>query len=425
MFRGKNHVQPSGLLTGIGVLVHLASASVWACPYSIRDSAFVGADHSPAYRVSFLINDRTPDKERITEWVASGADAWLADTNIRADVLNIDRQDTQAIRESLGSAFPTEDKLPAMVLVGPDHDALLLSQSSGKFTLDTVMDTLASVVESPARQEIHQHVITSWCVALLIEGTDAARNEVARKAIEAAGEKITGTTTELGKVVTHGPQVVTISASDPQERILLWSLGLHSPASGPDAPRVAMVLGRAELRGPVLEGDEITEKKLFETFEMLGRSCSCTTSPTWLTGPAVPMQWDQADKNAIQDELGFDPNDPQAIDSIKGVFAGGPGSNGRRGALGYREIAFSSMADAPQPGITVEDLTPAKPSADVGAFLSPTAGEKKTPRPESSALGAAAIPVRTSRLVLGGLVATAVVAMAVITLVILRKKQHA
>ena len=96
-----------------------------------------------------------------------------------------------------------------------------------------------------------------------------------RTAFAAAAKAFVGTTTALGDKVDAPPQLVTVAANDPDERVMLWSLdmGQHDP---PRAQAVVL-FGQCRQIGPVLEGKTLTESQLIGLFNTLGINCACTT----------------------------------------------------------------------------------------------------------------------------------------------------
>jgi hypothetical protein len=303
-----------------------------------------------------IISPEMADREAFEGWVNTAADVWLTDTPVRAQLVTTTDTAVHNLRETMGDDFPDAGDLPSPVLVGPEGKPFVLpSAGADGVSMDWVMDTFASIVESPARVILRENLIKALCVVLLVEGEDADANAAAKKAIEAASAKIKNTTTELGRVVTTPPLVIGISPDDAREQILLWSLKLAEDGASAKTPRSAMIVGRGELRGPVLAGAEITEKETFEQFEMLGRSCSCTTSATWLSGPATPLQWGSSMDDAVQDELGFNPRDPDALRAIAGVVSGINESGLGALGLGYRETQFDPIPES-EDGITAEAM---------------------------------------------------------------------
>ncbi len=405
------------------------STALLACPYSIRDSAFIGGGAASSYRLNFLINSDAPGSsvsaEQLAEWLSVGASAWLEDANVETGVLDL--ADSRA-REQVPQDFSVPAELPAAILVSPANRAMLLPEvdsrgdgtrppsSAGhtarKLSLDSVMGTALRVIESPLRRGIHDRLVKSWCVVLVVEGTSKAQNARAKKAVGDAAKSITGQATEMGKVVTEGPALLTVSYRDPAEQIVLWSLGLqHSQEKAgekagekadEDVPvRVVMLVGRGERRGPLLEGDAVTAKKLLEMFTMLGRSCSCTTAEMWLSGPSLPLEWTAETADAVEIELGFDPKNPAALGAVKGVLVGASMSQPfSEAALGYSETLLETDFGDTEADESLLDLTAAEmlaadegqaPSADESSDASEQVVSAPPPSESSFRMGHGAL----------------------------------
>ncbi len=320
-----------GLVTLIG-LASLSPSPATACPYSIRDSAFIGGDARPSYQL-LLITDSTD--ESLRDSVDTATTAWLAEANVVAEIVPPDSATVRALGDRL-----TLDDVPAnglrAVLVSPQGRAILLGTlEADQISLDAVMRIVASAVDSPLRAQLHNELIQAWCVLLIVSGDDSeAARQVAEEA-RRAGERIVGTTTELDKTIERPPAVVVLQRNNIDEQVLLWSLGLIDEDADSDDVRLVMLTGRGELRGPVLEGENATEEAIYELLVMLGRSCTCTTDDTWLSGPVIPAEWGEDMRVAVEKELGFDPEDSEAIGAITGVIAG------LESALGYQEAAIA------------------------------------------------------------------------------------
>ncbi len=323
------------------VIVCACRAPLVACPYSIRDSAFISGTAASSYQLQILVKGDEPagdsaSTEKITEWLSVGASAWLEAANVEARVLDVSDADA---RDALPDGFSIPRDLPAAILVSPRGVATTLPGiAPGKISLDAVMATALGIVESPLRKGIQKRLAKAWCVVLLVEGTDAAENARARRAFEVAARSITGQSTEMGKVVMVAPEFLSVSHRSTEESILLWSLGLESSGEEKVPVRAVMLIGRGERRGPQLEGDGVTSEELLEMFTMLGRSCSCTTDEMWLSGPALPLEWSEEVEALVKIELGFDPRNPAALGAIKGVLEGASASSlFSEAALGYTE----------------------------------------------------------------------------------------
>jgi hypothetical protein len=374
------------LSTAVGVFC-LATPAGLACPYSIRDTAYLDAERPVDYTLYFVVDETTADVDSLAEDVASAREAWLLDSNVAAKVVDANDQDAHRLRETLSGRLEDHGPLPMAVLVSPQNKALVLgtidAQSS---SLDGVMTRMVETVESPARLEALGHLIESWCIVLLIEGTDADENERAAEIIAAASKRITGTVTEMDRVVETGPHLIRIAHDDPEERVLLWSLGLWDPKEsedGQEGVRVAMLVGKAELRGPVLEGDDLTEKNLYDALEMLGRNCTCTTDEMWTAGPRAPLAWGAEMQQAVEVNLGFDPDSPEALELLNsaiagGAIAGGAGPLGETNrGIGYRETIFETRRGpaAPMTEDADEDTAANEESDDEPQVALAKAGE--------------------------------------------------
>jgi len=342
----------------------LAASTTLGCPYSIRDTAYLDTEHVVDYTLFFVVDDATNDVDVLTDNVAMAHEAWLLESNVEAKVVLAGDQQAHRLREALPGGLENQGPAPIAVLLSPKNTALVLggADSEGS-SLDAVMAKVVEAVESPARLEALDNLIDSWCVILLIEGTDAKENERAAGVVRAASERITGTVTEMDRVVETGPHMIRIAHKDPQERVVLWSLGL-ADAGKDDGARVAMLVGKGELRGPVLAGKDLTEKKLFDALEMLGRNCTCTTDQMWTAGPRAPLAWGAEMQQLVEFNLGFDPDSPEALDLLKGALAGGVGSLGNTNAgIGYHETIFDVESESDADG--ADDATPAKSEKQV------------------------------------------------------------
>lgn len=245
------------------------------------------------------------------------------------------------------------------MLLSPAGETLELGHlAAGDRTRKSLAEAAIRVIETPARKEIHERLVRSWCVVLLLEGKDPAQNVAARKSVLAASRSVTGRMTELNKTITNGPHLVTIAHGDPQERVLRWSLDLEPET---ESARVAMIVGRGELSGPVLTGSEITTEKLTDLFMMLGRSCSCTTAGHWISGPALPLEWSLETQASVEKELGFDPQNPEVLRSIQSAVREGTAVTLTDATLGYTETSLFEVSELPVESpqkVTSQDAAP-------------------------------------------------------------------
>lgn len=291
-----------------------------ACPYSIRDSAFIGRGSRVPFSMVFLSNSKASGGAKLAEAVKTASAAWLQDSNVVARIVELDGPQKDEVPTRIQRRYSDLSLLPAAILISPSGHILDLGQVDvSDKPLDAVMEFMGPVVESPLRRGLQERFIRHWCVIVFMPGTDEKRNAAALAGIETAAKTIVGKKTELNKSITTAPHILTLDPAKPEERIVLWSLGLAPPEGEKERPVRALALaGRGETRGPTLEGENVDAEKMSELLEMLGRSCSCTTSPVWLIGRAIPLTWSPEIRSMAVLQLGFDPLDPEVLRSIKG-----------------------------------------------------------------------------------------------------------
>ncbi len=354
-----------------------------ACPYSIRDSAFIGRGSRVPFRLVFLSTSTTPGNDKLAEAVKTASAAWLRDSNVVARVVELDGPEKNEVGTEFQERYSDDSLLPAAILLSPSGDTLDLGQVdiSGK-PLDAVMERMGSIAESPIRRGLQKKLVKHWCVILFIPGTDEKRNAAALAGIEASAKAVTGRKTELNKSIDTAPLILTLDPKNPEEEIVLWSLGLAAPDGEEERPVRALALaGRGETRGPTLEGENVDKEKMSELLEMLGRSCSCTTSPVWLIGKAIPLTWSPEIRSMATLQLGFDPLDPEVLRSIKGEKKK-PKELAGLGGFEEFELGYSEVTIDPVP---VEETPSAAPEAKIVSKAENT-GEKN-PEPGSGSGG--------------------------------------
>ena len=359
----------------------LCGSILSACPYSIRDSAFIGRGSRVPFRMVFLSTSTIPGNDKLGEAVKTASAAWLRDSNVVARVIELDGPEKNEVGTEFQERYSDDSLLPAAILVSPSGDTLDLGQVdiSGK-PLDAVMERMGSIAESPIRRGLQEKLVKHWCVILFVPGTDEKRNTAALSGIEAAAKAITGRKTELNKSIDTAPLILTLDPKNPEEEIVLWSLGLAPPDGEEERPARALALaGRGETRGPTLEGENLDKEKMSELLEMLGRSCSCTTSPVWLIGKAIPLTWSPEIRSMATLQLGFDPLDPEVLRSIKGEKKK-PKELAGLGGFEEFELGYSEVTIDPVP---VEETPGAAPEAKIVSKIENTGEESTEPGPGS------------------------------------------
>jgi len=415
------------------VIVVVGGRPAAACPYSIRDSAFMPAEAS-TFRLIFIADDEAEAIADLRAEVEESAEIWLHDVNVMAETV---AATSPLAGRVLGSLNDVDDlTYPVAALVAPQGEVLLVAESADAEEADAwVMDTIARVADSPGRQQVLEQLTRAWCVVIMRPGGDAAENNRVREAVRAAAERVEGTTTEMDKVVTVAPELIEFDPNAVEEHVLLWSAGIDVGDEA-NKPTIAMIVGRGQQRGPVLIGEMISADAVFEMFEMLGRSCTCTTDPIWITGRSLPIIWDLETRQLAQIELGFDPDDPDAVDLMRNSIGTGAGALG-----GYQEITFDPVAAtvmategeaaAPESGATddasdegsSEETTPAAATDEAETTLNPAvaavAGEDADGG--ASAVGNEGISGVSLITVLCGMFVVALAGLGMATLAMLRR----
>ena len=311
------------------------------CPYSIRDAGFIVHDPHP-YELAFLTECSKEKAIETERKVTKAADVFLADSNVVARVINL-REDSARRYEQLAERLGVA-RFPAAALIASDDRAFLLKTFDGPaLTQEAIENAMQMAVASPKRAEIKKHIITAWCVVILVEGENAKESDEIVSAINAAGKSILGTVTEMGKTIRVAPWLVRLRLNE--EKTLRWSLGLGGEVE--TSPRVAIVFGALRRLGPAIIGAEATQQTLSDLFLLLGRNCTCTSDPSRILGPCAPVVWGRDEQIEVRNTLGFDANNPAVIGALSGVWktvgdqsASGLGDLLDGAGLGYTEITL-------------------------------------------------------------------------------------
>lgn len=343
-----------------------------ACPYTIRDSGYIVTERTP-YQVCFVVDGRTEGRDQVSGWVKRAAAAILAHSNLQGKVLDLSAgKEGRLYRAYEASGKPPP---PAALLVSPQGNALRLAGfGPGAVSEAAVRSVLAGAATSPARRKLKAALVEPWCVLVLATGTRAGDNQQATKAVAAA----VATTKKIFRDAREKrfllPETLTLALSDPRETVFLWSLGLLDDDRS--APRVAVVFGRGRRLGAVLEGPRITARNVSRLLWLLAQNCACTSDPSWLLGPVVPLVWPRSLQARVVARLGFDPQSPGAFASLSGVWTGlaeGPSTSASDNDLGYLDFAPSTGSSA------TAQTSAAAPAPPSPSAQTPAAEKLETP----------------------------------------------
>ncbi len=354
------------------LVVCLPSATAVACRYTVRDVGFIDLGAS-TYRMYVLVRDDTP--KTLVETVKQVSYVSLLDTNIELEVVNVDRQKDhpamQAVEDWRIESFP------AAVLSSPHGPTLRLPLlAPGKPAKTAVESCMKRAATSPKREEILRHIVHGYCLVLLIEGKDAARNRRAESAITAAIDEITRIMDQMPKPTKEPPRLVRLPVSQrAREEVLLWCLGI-----GPDAepgPRAAVLYGRARWIGPLFEDEAITQERLADLLSLVGSSCECGLDRRFMLGVSLPLRWDERAQKESVKGLGFDPENPMVKVEVSRILSMGPNSGTQvtgtsgLGVAGYSEQVVEFDTSSGQAKLT--------PITDAGPVVAPNAPAPRAP----------------------------------------------
>jgi hypothetical protein len=340
---------------GICLAIALVATAASACPYSIRDVGFVDLEPS-RYRLYYLISDDTPRRDATANTFKELADTMLLDSNIQAEVVNVSNQKTHPILDTV--RFTELKTFPAALLTSPGGRSLVLSApDTGKDSDAPVASLLDAVLSSPRRDEILEHIVTAWCVVLLIEGTDVVENTKARETVTDAIETVAGSTTQMGLTINKPPHLILLSPhSFAEEKVLLWSLGLEQHDA--TVPRVAVLYGRGRQIGPIFQGEDLTRNPLLGIFHIIGADCGCQTDRRILAGTVIPLRWGKEKQREVVKHVGFDAESPMVKTEISRIWSSGSTvALYGDGPLGYTEGAFRQTAE-PTYAVSEQALSP-------------------------------------------------------------------
>lgn len=312
--------------TGICLLGCFFSSVAFGCRYSVRDVGFVDLGSAP-YRLYGYIREDTP--EELTTAFRQISYAALIDSNIEVSIVDADREKDHPALKYLH--FREIKSFPAAILISPDGQSFVLPISlPNKPFKETLWSALDSVVSSPKREEIFQHIVRAYCVVLLIQGSDAAENKRAEEEAVGAIDTIARIMNQMPKPIEDPPYFIVIPPeSRLQERILLWSLGVDEQEVS--EPHIAVLFGRGRRIGPLLVGEEIMGRRLLNILYVIGQSCECGLDRRWMQGTMIPLRWDSKIQSEVVEVLGFDAESPMVKTEISQILFMGPSVRGEAG----------------------------------------------------------------------------------------------
>jgi hypothetical protein len=367
--------KPTSVWVGL-LLACLSPCAAIACKYTVRDVGFVDLG-APSYRLYLFVRDNTP--KGLGAAFKQASYAVLLDSNVELDIVNVDRQKDHAAIRVLEDHGVTS--YPAAILVSPQERTLELTVSmTGRTTKQAAWECLEGTVMSPIRTKIVRELVRAYCVVLLVEGTDAAKNAEAERAVTAAIKQVADVMDQMPKTTEKPPSLLRVPAKlVAQEELLLWALGLDVEGAG--GPYAAVLYGRGRWIGPLFEDEAIGRYGLIDLLSLIGGSCECGLDRQAMLGRRLPLRWDQDAQTQSVRSLGFDPENPMVKLEVSQILSMGPVGRGDQagigGLLGYSEqvIEFASDPEeaaaarsAPQKGSRASRPTPTSIPSTTGAI---------------------------------------------------------
>ncbi|MCK4430378.1 MAG: hypothetical protein KAW19_03655, partial [Candidatus Aminicenantes bacterium] len=330
------------------ILFSMCFSEVFGCIYNVRDVGFVEFLSAP-YHLYFYINNDTP--EEFTSAFNQISYTAFMDSNVKGEIINVDQKKDLPAMEYF--RLWEIQSFPAAILVSPKGQSLVLPISVPKKTFkETARSSFHSIIFSPKREDILNHIVRSYCVILLIEGKDADENKRAHEVVAASTRKIAKMMSQLPKRIEKPPYIIIMpQESLSQEKMLLWSLGIDE--NEVKEANVAIIYGRGRRLGPILRGVYITGSRIFNILSRIGLSCECGLDRRWIMGSRIPLRWERKIQRDVVKFLGFDAESPMVKMEMSSIMSIGRSSvqmeegnkNSSRGMLSDPDTGLDSYSE--------------------------------------------------------------------------------
>lgn len=335
-----------------------------ACQFDVRETGFVDLGDG-GYTFYGYVNDET-SADTVSAFKRISAAA-LIDTNVNVEIVNLNSQKEHPALAHLRTVHP--DSYPAGILMSPGGRPFVLDIARGPETLEqqlrgeedaggrpALRESLNRLASSPKREEILKHICGSLAVILFIESADSEGNAKAQKVISATIENIASQMKQASYTATGPPALVVLNReSFRREKVLLWSLGLE--ANEPEKPCAALLYGRARWIGPLMRGEEISERNLLGLLSAVAADCECGFDASWTRGTMLPVRWDEGMRSRAAKALGFDPENPMVKMEVSSILRTEYAASGL--PFGYVELSAGSdeqeRTEAAPPGGRLND----------------------------------------------------------------------
>lgn len=303
------------------LLIIGVNVQVKACRFTIRE---IGFSVIAQTKYSVLIVDH---KSNWTDSMVALLRQYNKLSNVHALFLDMDTDKSHPLLRQVkeqGIDFPN------CVLLGPGNRMLSLaanledSERNGRaFSKKVQTILLAEAIDSPIRKSLRNHFVHELASVVYVEGTDAAMNKKGLGKIMEARDKIKNVMPLMPKEVRNAPQIVKIDLDHrDQERVLLWSLGMDTLSTSPQA---VVLYGRGRLVGRKISLDQIQKGMIYKLFSIIGSDCECGLDRKWMLGPQIPLKWDAAIRQKVTSGLAFDVDNPSILAEMSRIISQEPG----------------------------------------------------------------------------------------------------
>ena len=289
-----------------------------ACRYTVREIGFAdfGKD---SYQFVLFKDNRISDAD--AKMFKNISYAALLNVNISVKIIDVEKE--KSALEMDYYKVTDKGELPNAILVSPEKRAKIFMLDDTEDFTQTVWSILEEIVTSSARDKLIEHIIASYGVVYIIEGTDPVENERAINIVDNAISEIKQIMMSLPKPVQIPPTIITIKKNEiASEGVLLWSLGWTKMDKS--KPAVALIYGRGRRMGPLLKGDFIKEDVIRNMLRFIGEDCECGLDRSWMLGTMIPLRWDSKLQSAVLEQYGFDADNPLVISEMSQILSVAP-----------------------------------------------------------------------------------------------------
>lgn len=390
-------------------LAFLATPLALACQYTVRDIGFVdlrGAEYTVMIRGSAPDGFRAQVAEQLG-WLRDTNCQWLFDQGqAEAGAIRVEVIDAQG--RVLALPWPnTADGTKGPTAADPEE--------AGRHEIgpEELGRQIRELFETRAMIEIREGAIDAFAQILVIEGTD---DELRGRAIEMAERAVVAIRKlepMLPRPLARPVRQIRVSPDRrPEERLLLWGLGLQElPA---ERSAVAVIYGRGKLAGRLLIGDDGDERELLAQLALVGESCECETDRRWTEEPVIPGYWPRDFRQQAASSLGFDPDSPLVRAEVARIVGRGPNSGSNRDRGSARDRAAKDVS-----GDRIEQLLMGYAESELGGeavvdpagqagSLGPPGSDARTDAAGRAGVAAGEITAEAERDLTGGVRATVI-----------------